>query len=1080
MKSIQSSDAIQKIIYLTGLVCVLVTGYFIYSNTFDNEFIFDDRNMILENPIIRNLNIPFIFNHGDGRFFGYLTFALNFYFHQFNVAGYHVINLAIHLVNGILVFWLVSHLSRVPIFENSILFKRRRLIGILTSLVFITHPVQTQAVSYVVQRFTSLSTLFYVLSFCLYLSARLNSNRTALFSVKRIKFALSFLVFLMGILTKESVFSLPVMICVTEFAFFKSISLSKIPVRFWWIGAVIVVILLSFLAKFHSFTDIFSPVYAYAIDEEISSWTYFINQFYVILKYLGVLIYPVNLVLDYGLRPEKSVFSPNLYLSFIGIFLVVGFAIRNKKKNPLFAFSVFWFLITLSIESSIIPIADLMVEHRLYLPSIGYILLLVSTLFAFFRGKLIIIPIILILGISVVFSKLTIARNETWQNAFTMWDDNVKKTPMNPRPYSSRGIEYSVNGEIEKGFEDFNKAIELNPNYVNALGNRAKYYQSKGMYEKAVTDYTKALESDAGYEHIWLNSRSTVYTLMGEWKLALQDINQSIDLIPLNVNNYLKRGDIKKELGDLEGAVKNYSMALQLQPNYGMALFNRMKTYLLMKEYKLARRDFQTCLDWQLPIDMNYIQQVNAELDKHFGDLSSKPNFLFISTFGLDTRLLKYLDNTQSLLIDDGTTFNNAFTTTPQYNGSLMSILTGNNSHQTMQEDLWYDKILASSLDDSTMATALSERGYRTIFIGKYFDGYAGMPKFQEKTSDPDFPIPLIDSELDPYEFGIPPGWSHWHGITHFNPDNEIVFSDDAASESYSFTAEDAPLNDLLYERAVPYLPRSESPFFMWINYPSFLTYKKYDPILDQIPNEKAEYMIESDLSDKPQYVRNFEKSNQFTESVSMDLAESYYNRLIRQYKTFDLFIGKLLDELNQLGQTDNTVIILTSGVGGGISNRYHWQAYLTPYDENIRVPLIMRGANIMGGLEVSQVVSNMDIFATILDFCGINPPWQSDSRSLKEVLTTGNFPNNQLHRTIFTELWNIRHHRWNSLPPRYRLFRTDEYKYIEYETGEFEYYDLKSDPMEFENLYYILTKQQKQSLADELSRQLGKGYSNR
>ncbi len=1067
-----------KVLYFCSLLAVLVLGFFIYSNTFDNEFIFDDRNMIGENPVIRQMDIPTIFNHSDGRFIGYLTFAANFHFHQYDVKGYHVVNLGIHLINGLLVAWLVLLISRLPAFKSGTLHTHRMKISVLTALLFITHPVQTQAVSYVVQRFTSLSTLFYVLSLCFYLWARLASlddrpNWTII-----LRYILAFTVFIMGVLTKESVYTLPVMIAVIEFGFIHNIKLSHVPKWIWIMCTAVFVLLLAIVVRFYTVTDIFSPVYAYALDVTLNSWTYLISQFPVMLAYIRVLAYPVNLILDYGVIPATSILNAYVLLSLVIVMLIIASAIKYKNRFPNFSLAVFWFFITLSIESSIIPIADLMVEHRLYLPSIGFFLLMIVTVFSLFKGRWIIIPIILFFGLAAEYSHLTWERNNIWQDAFTMWNDNVEKTPLNPRPYSSRGIEYSVRGELEKGFADFNKAIELNPNYVNSLGNRGKYYQSKGMFKEAALDYTRALESDAGYEHIWLNNRSTIYTSMGEWELALDDVNQSIELIPANINNYLKRGDIKRELGDFEDAIDNYSMALQLNPSYGIALFNRMKTYLLMKDFNLARRDFQTCLDWQLPIDMNYIQQVNDELNNYFGNLSEKPNILLISTFGMDTRLLKYLENIPTLLMDEGIVFENAFTTTPQYNGAMMSLITGKNSHQAVQEDLWYNKILARSMDDSTIATTLSNAGYKTVFVGNYFNGYAGMPKFEEKIPDPDFPILLEETEQNPYEFGIPPGWTHWHGITHFNMSNELVFNDDGNTERYTFGEEFIPLNDLIFERVTPFLPRSSAPLFMWVNYPSFLSYKAYDPRYDQSEDEKIEYQIEDDLSDKPQYVREFESSNAFTNDLTMEVANTYYNRLIRQYRTFDQFVGMIMEEINRIGQTENTVIILVSGVGSGISNRYHWQTYLTPHDETIRVPMIMKGPGIISQKRILQPTSIMDIFPTIMDLTQIQQPWLTNGRSLYTTLNSGEIQDNQMHRAVFAELWNIRHHKWNSLPPKYRLFRTDEYKYIEYETGEYEYYDLKSDPEEFDNLYYILNKEQKQSLKAELIKQLGKGFS--
>ncbi|MFU8807453.1 MAG: hypothetical protein ACNA8W_26825, partial [Bradymonadaceae bacterium] len=179
---------------------ILLVGVAIYSNSFQGPFVLDDRQSIVENTDIRGLEA---FHAGSTRYVGYLTFALNYRFGGLDVTGYHVVNLAIHLASALLVYALLHLTFRTPYFRGqesgaggqkdrfesqtsnldsnlaslaslaSWRFEPRTVLPLFAALLFVVHPVQTQAVTYVVQRLTSLCTLFYLLSMVLYAQARL-------------------------------------------------------------------------------------------------------------------------------------------------------------------------------------------------------------------------------------------------------------------------------------------------------------------------------------------------------------------------------------------------------------------------------------------------------------------------------------------------------------------------------------------------------------------------------------------------------------------------------------------------------------------------------------------------------------------------------------------------------------------------------------------------------------------------------------------------------------------------------------------------------------------------------------------
>ena len=151
-------------------VTIAVAVLLAYSNTFEASFHFDDMPSIIENGAIKNIkNINLIWHFSPLRFVTYLTFALNYYFHGLNVTGYHIVNILIHLMSSLLVWRLALLLCSTPAIKETPIHAGRHTFAWLCGLMFALHPVQTQAVTYIVQRLASLSALFYIASVFLYI-----------------------------------------------------------------------------------------------------------------------------------------------------------------------------------------------------------------------------------------------------------------------------------------------------------------------------------------------------------------------------------------------------------------------------------------------------------------------------------------------------------------------------------------------------------------------------------------------------------------------------------------------------------------------------------------------------------------------------------------------------------------------------------------------------------------------------------------------------------------------------------------------------------------------------------------------
>ncbi len=446
------------------VLMIVVIGFLVYSNTFRAPFVFDDESSIYKNIAIRDAGsftkgaVPgILFN---SRVVGQMSFALNYAVNGLNVVGYHIVNLLIHLGSALFVYWLVVLTFRTPYFSGYVqqpadgFFDSRRFVALFTALLFVSHPVQTQAVTYIVQRYASLATLFYLLSLVMYIKSRLSESPKTRYAF----YALSFVAAVLSMKTKEISFTLPVMILLYEFMFFRG----DIKKRLLYLVPLVLtmaIIPLSMVWGRGSLTDtgVIDKVIEGASLNIISRGDYLNTQFRVIVTYVRLLFLPINQNLDYDYPIYSTFFNPQVFLSFLflltvfvwGIYLVYSSFRPDKGERywfRLFSFGIFWFFITLSVESSVIPIADVIFEHRLYLPSAGFFLAVMSGVMwmrgrfgkmAMIRKAVLPVMVIVVMGLSVT----AYARNMVWQDEVTLWEDVVKKSP---KSYRANIIRWSI------------------------------------------------------------------------------------------------------------------------------------------------------------------------------------------------------------------------------------------------------------------------------------------------------------------------------------------------------------------------------------------------------------------------------------------------------------------------------------------------------------------------------------------------------------------------------------------------------------------------------------------------------------
>ncbi len=506
-----------------NFILALVFGsltVFIYLPALHSPFLFDDLPFIIYNPAIQNLgDWQAIYSFNPPRFVGTYAFALNYYFFKDDVLSYHVINLGIHLISTFLVWWLVKLTLKTPRMQNTMFpapppQHSLNLSGaaFLTAALFAVHPLQTMAVNHLTQRYTILGAMFYLLALTLYIKGRLQPIRPYFFLYAAI-FAMA------GLYTKQTTFTLPIMLVLYELFFFGW----KKNQKFNWLYGLPFIFILLFLPMLYfingaSVLTASCPSQSHDL-EIITVPAYVLTQLRVIPTYLKLFFWPAQLNFDYDFRLSTSLWEP-LSTFWGGIFLIslLLFALKMAGKDKLLAFSMLWFFLTLSVESSFGVIPYVITEYRTYLPSIGLCLLAAYCLLRFLHSRFLRIMILVLIIASL--SYLTLARNKIWGNEMALWEDTVKKSPGKSRPWVNLSGAHFVRGHFDATIYYAKKALELNPFELTALYNLSSAYSQKGEYSTALAYALRAF-------HLSPNSIREV-ELLGYLYLKSQNYPQAL------------------------------------------------------------------------------------------------------------------------------------------------------------------------------------------------------------------------------------------------------------------------------------------------------------------------------------------------------------------------------------------------------------------------------------------------------------------------------------------------------------------------------------------------------------------------
>jgi tetratricopeptide (TPR) repeat protein len=579
------------------ILIIFLLGAAAYSNTLHIEFVFDDFGRIVDNSSIRGL-MHFLTpaSLAESRYVCDLSFALNYALHGLNPPGYHIVNLTIHLITALLIYATVRCLFQTPrLALDSRAPRLASYIPFCVALVFVAHPVQTQAVTYIVQRYTSLATLFYVLSIVLYLMFRISKEAGMATQKQAIYLCASLVAALLAVKTKEISFTLPCMIALVEFLFFTGKTLPRLS-RLVPYFAIASLIPLSLVLPHSGSGDLVAALDQAATETaDISRYHYLLTQLSVIMTYIRLLLFPMGQHIDYQPALFTSFTQPAVFLPFLALMAILAAGVafyrigitRNNALLVLAGFGIFWFFLSLSVESSIIPIRDTLFEHRMYLPSVGFFLsicCLAATCAPADVGKSA-IPLLLplITTLSLILAVATYVRNTVWQDRISIWKENVEKEPRNDRGHINLAHSYNAQGMFIEAQKEYEATIALNGK------NRPKAMYRLGQLQIKQRNYDAALDMFLQYldimpKDVKANIRvGFLYRERGQLARAEQYLSKALAVEPHNAEALYHRGVVRQQKGELENAAADFIDALKYQPGHSDAA-NKMGMILLRQK----------------------------------------------------------------------------------------------------------------------------------------------------------------------------------------------------------------------------------------------------------------------------------------------------------------------------------------------------------------------------------------------------------------------------------------------------------------------------------------------------------------
>ena len=472
--------------HLVALAIIFFISFGIYFNSLQGDFIWDDKDLILKHTdylgdwknLFSVFTEPFFGKAAIYRPLLIISFIIDYHLWGSNSFGFHYTNVLLHTVNAFMVYLLAF-----------LLFKHRAF-SLFSGLLFATHPIQTEAVAWISGRNDVIMTFFSLLSIFFYIRWQ------KLTGVKRVVTFMSFLIsYGCILLSKESGIIVLLLIILVDYFF-------KFTPRNWKTKrkaylAVLLVSLLFIYIRMNILGRLGVP-----ISPMRGGGTHlFLGVFTTYAYYFKIFFFPIHQTANPFIPSLYSIKDTVVISSLFFILLLMLITVTCWKRFREVSFFIVWILVTLLPVSGVFSLTIPALEHRLYLGSVGFSIMIPLLLYrlsytkidwVFFKNKKVAV-VLLLICIIVVYSSKTVVRNNVWKDESYFWLKTVQDTPISVIAHNNLGLVYFNEGHYDQAIEEFEQALSLNPYAANVHANLGVLYVAQGFYQKAISAYEKAV-----------------------------------------------------------------------------------------------------------------------------------------------------------------------------------------------------------------------------------------------------------------------------------------------------------------------------------------------------------------------------------------------------------------------------------------------------------------------------------------------------------------------------------------------------------------------------------------------------------
>ncbi len=580
-----------KITARTHILFIALIIIIVFSNSLKNNFAWDDKFLILNNPYIKDYSyVPEIFNNqlyeGDGIHSNFyrpvqlLSFMIDYCIWKLNPFGYHLTSLLLHVVNSALVYIIILAISASP------------YMAFIAASLFSIAPAISGITFYTSARSDLLMALFLFLSIWFFI--RYTQKGKLLF------YALSVISFGLSLGCKEMAVVLPLLLVLIAALPPTGRSIA-LPRRWRWLFPYLAVLLVYALlrATIFNFAKGANAVIDLSFPATLPLWVRLLTDLKVIFLYIKILILPIGLHMEWFIEPVSNIITSGVLVYMAGLIFVIVCLKKISGKNKLILFGSLWFLLTLLPVLNIYPISVLFGEGWLYVPSVGFFIVLSAVFQDIIKPKLgktfsgILIALLL-----VYYAFFTIFYGWVWKDSVSLLENVLryeKNSPFIHLTYNNLGMGYYDKGDFKKSVEYCRKSIALAPDYADAYNNLGVAYIALGKNIKAAESFKRSIKLKKDYMPAYSNL-GHLYTFMGMKDKAIDIMKDAIIINPDFYKAYLGLGYVYMDKMDIIKAEEFFKKASHLkeedpEPHYCLGT-----VYVKNKNYKKALDEYSKAL----------------------------------------------------------------------------------------------------------------------------------------------------------------------------------------------------------------------------------------------------------------------------------------------------------------------------------------------------------------------------------------------------------------------------------------------------------------------------------------------------